>query len=190
MKMIARLRRFWTEDRGAVAVEFGLVISALIVILTGCFEATRYILLHQKLDRASSSVSDLVSQSSFMSAAMLTDIYAAAGEQTRPYDLPANGRVIVSSIYRPNTDTTQGVVQWQCAGGGSYSAATSAVGTESGNATMPANFAVGVGENVIVAEVYYDYEPFLIDWIFKPSVFRHATFARPRGSLFLTDPGC
>jgi Flp pilus assembly protein TadG len=190
MSVISRFRRFWGEDRGAVAIEFGLVISALIVILTGCFEASRYILLHQKLDRASASVADLVSQSNTMSAAMLTDIYFAADEQTLPFDLGTRGRVIVSSVYRPNTDTEDGVVQWQCEGGGAYGAAASRIGAKDDEAVMPNTFSVGVGENVIVAEVFYDYEPFLIDWVFKPSVLYHATYARPRGTLFLTDPGC
>jgi Flp pilus assembly protein TadG len=188
MMVTSSIRRFWTEEVGAVAIEFGLVISALVMILTGCFEAGRYILLHQKLDRASTSVADLVAQSNSMSTAILNDLYVAADRQTLPFDLAARGRVIVSSVYKPTVDAA--VIQWQCEGGGAYASANSTLGTSGDNATMPSTFAVGLGENIIVAEVFYDYQPFLLTGIFEPSVFRHATFTRPRGTLFTTDPGC
>lgn len=194
MKAIAAIRRFWVQDTGAIAIEFGLVISALIMILTGCFEAGRYILLNQKLDRASSSVADLVSQSNTMTADMLDDIYFAAGQQTLPFDLTGSGRVIVSSVYRSGADPA--VVAWQCQGGGAYSSGSSVIGAEGATAAMPnetedeESLFVGVGENVIVAEVLYDYEPFIFQGIFQPKVFRHSTYTRPRASLLVNDPGC
>lgn len=188
MMSIASIRRFWTEEVGAVAIEFGLVISTLVMILAGCFEAGRYILLHQKLDRASSSVADLVAQSNTMTTAILNDIYIAADRQTMPFDLAGSGRVIVTSVYKPSADPA--VVQWQCEGGGAYAAAASALGAAGADADVPVSFAVGVGENVIVAEVFYDYQPFLLDGLFNPGVIRHSTYARPRGTLFTNDPGC
>lgn len=194
MKANAAIRRFWSEDYGAIAIEFGLVISALITILMGCFEAGRYILLNQKLDRASSSVSDLVSQSTNVTAGVLDDIYFAAGEQTLPFDLPATGRVIVSSVYRP--DGNPATVVWQCQGGGALAGQSSSVGDEGAVASMPphdeaiADGFVGVGENVIVAEVLYEYDPIMFGRFFKPGVIRHTTYTRPRGSLFVNDPGC
>ena len=188
MKAIPMIRRFWKEDYGAVAIEFGLVISTLIVILMGCFEAGRYILLNQKLDRTSSSIADLIAQADNVTTGVLNDTYAAADEQTLPFDLATHGRVIVSSVYKP--DTSDPKVQWQCEGGGSYASATSAIGSEGGTADMPTTFSVDVGENVVVAEVFYDYEPFLFGGIFQPAVFRHTSFMRPRGSLLVADPGC
>jgi hypothetical protein len=79
-------------------------------------------------------------------------------------------------------------VQWR--GGGAHASATSHIGSEGGDATMPTTFSVDVGENIVVAEVFYDYEPFLFEGIFQPAIFRHTSFMRPRGSLLVTDPGC
>jgi len=188
MKVFSTIRRFLREDRGAIAIEFGLVISVLIVILMGCFEAGRYILLNQKLDRTSSSVADLISQANAVTSGVLTDVYAAADEQTEPFDLVGHGRVIISSIYKPDTNPAK--VSWQCKGGGSYTAATSKIGNKGADANMPTTLPVDVGENIVVAEVFYDYKPFLFNGIFKPSVFRHTSFMRPRGSLLVADPGC
>jgi Flp pilus assembly protein TadG len=190
MKLISTIRRFFNEDNGAIAIEFGLVISTLIVILMGCFEASRYILLNQKLDRTSSSVADLISQSGGITASVLSDTYAAADEQTLPFDLTGHGRVIISSVYKADA-ASPAIVQWQCKGGGAYTAATSKIGNKGANATMPSTLTVDVAENVVVAEVFYDYKPFLFEGIFQPSVFRHATFMRPRGSLLTVVPtGC
>lgn len=190
MKIASTIRRFLGEDRGAIAIEFGLVISSLIVILMGCFECSRYILLNQKLDRTATSVADLISQSSGVTTGVISDTYAAADAQTLPFDLVGHGRVIISSVYRPDTTTTNGTVVWQCSGGGSYTTATSKVGTKGANATMPSTLPVDVNENIVVAEVFYDYKPFLFQGIFSPTVFLHTTYMRPRGSLLVTDPGC
>lgn len=92
------VQRFLRERLGVAAVEFGLSLPILMLILTGCFEASRYILLHQKLDRASTSVADLVAQNDGVSTSVLTGVYAAADEQTLPFDLVGRGRVIISSI--------------------------------------------------------------------------------------------
>jgi hypothetical protein len=81
-------------------------------------------------------------------------------------------------------------VTWQCNGGGAYTTGTSSIGTKGGDATMPTLLPVDVGENIVVAEVLYDYKPFLFQGIFQPTVFRHTSFTRPRGSLLVTDPGC
>lgn len=186
-RLVARGRRFAAAESGAIAAEFGLVISMLIVILMGCYESGRYILLNQKLDRASTSVADLISQASGLSMAMINDTYAAGVEQTRPFDLAGEGRIIISSVYNA-AGTAK--VEWQCMGGGAFSSATSKIGSTGGNATMPTNFVVGLGENVVVAEVVYDYQPFLFEGIFEPAVFRHTTVTRPRGTLLTTDPGC
>ncbi len=184
MMVSKRIGRFLRDRRGAIAAEFGLVISVLIVILMGCFEAGRYILLNQKLDRAASAVADLVAQTSGISDAQLADIYIAAGKQVAPFAFGGEGNVIVSSVWKP--DIEDATVVWQRDSGGSIG--TSAIGGEGDNADMPGDFTVGQGENVIVAEVFYDYEPFLFPGIFEPKIFRHASFTRPRGSLLTAPP--
>ena len=185
---VSTIRRFLREDRGAIAIEFGLVISSLIVILMGCFECSRYILLNQKLDRTATSVADLISQANGVTTGVLSDTYAAADAQTLPFDLTGHGRVIITSVYRPDTNPAK--VSWQCSGGGSYTTATSKVGAKGANATLPSTLPVDVSENIVIAEVFYDYKPFLFQGIFSPTVFLHSTYMRPRGSLLVTDPGC
>jgi Flp pilus assembly protein TadG len=188
--LVTTIRRFLQEERAVAAAEFALLLPILITILMGCFEASRYILLRQKLDRASSSVADLVSQATGgISSTMLTDIFVAADKQTEPFDLAGSGRVIVTSVYREASDVDP-IIEWQCQGGGTYGGAVSKVGTVEGGDANMSSIDMGAGWNVIVAEVYYDYQPFLFAGIFDPQVFYHRSFTRPRGATLLSDPGC
>ena len=44
-------------------------------------------------------------------------------EQSLPFDLTGQGRVIISSVYKPDTNPAK--VTWQCNGGGAYTSGTS-----------------------------------------------------------------
>ncbi len=110
--MLQVIKNFIRGERGFAAGEFALWLPALLLIILGCFEATRYILIHQKLDRAASQVADLVGQSDGMTTAQLTAVYDAAIEQMMPYDLDTQGQIIVSSVFRL-TGETDPKVAWQ-----------------------------------------------------------------------------
>jgi Flp pilus assembly protein TadG len=187
--LMRKIRRFFRQEYGVAATEFALLLPILITVLMGCFEASRYILLRQKLDRASSSVADLVSQATGgITSAMLTDIFIAAEAQTEPFNLEDRGRVIVTSVYRAAADEDP-IIEWQCQGGGTYTA-VSRVGSVKGGEADMSTIDMGAGWNVIVSEVYYDYQPFLFRGIFDPQVFYHRSFTRPRGATLLGDPNC
>ena len=174
---IRLLRNFIEDRRGAALIELAFAVPVLTLVLLGCFEATRYVLLHQKLDRAASTTADLVAQQDGITTAQLDDLFEAATRVMEPYDLGANGRIIVSSVYRP--DAAAATVAWQrltVAG----IAATSEVGGEGATATLPAGFTVDAGENVIVAEVFYNYTPFFLNTVFEASLVSHNAFNRPR----------
>jgi len=165
------------DRRGAILAELAIVLPVLVVILLGCFEATRFVLLHQKLDRAASTMADLVAQSDGITVAQINDLFTAAADQLSPFDLAANGRVIVSSITRPTVAAAQ--VAWQRLSSGTLSA-TSAVGSEGATAVLPVGLIVRTGENIIVAESFYNYSPFFLNSFLSPAVFRHVAFNRPR----------
>jgi Flp pilus assembly pilin Flp len=191
MAMVNKMiRRFLRDEGGVAAVEFGFALPILITVLFGCYEAGRLILLHQKLDRASTSVADLVTQEDSLTADMIDEFYLAAERQTVPFDLPGSGHVIISSVFLQDVDDGP-QVKWQCDGGGALSGQTSVVGTEGGDATLPNTFTLVLGENAIVAEVLYDYEPFLFDGIFEAHVLRHVSYSKPRLEDLLNKPtGC
>lgn len=176
--VIRAFREFAEDRRGAVLVELGFAIPVLMMILIGCFEATRYVLLNQKLDRAASAVADLVAQQSALTEAQLNDLFDAAERIVEPFDLSAAGQVVVSSVYRAGANPATIVWQRESAAG-----ATSEIGDEGAAATLPGGFVVNTGENVIVAEVFYDYRPFFLRTVFDPVLLYHNAFNRPRDKV-------
>jgi len=186
---LARLpgRRLLACRAGNVAVEFGLAVPVLMMMMLASVELARFVILNQKLDRVASSVSDLVARAETIKESELQDIFAAVSEVASPFDIADLGVVIVSSV--TNLDGSGPVIAWQRSGAGSYSA-TSKIGGEGDNANLPADFEVRNGETAIIAEVYFDFAPFLSELIVEPRVVYHTAHFRPRlGTLEEIDPG-
>lgn len=184
---IARVAEFWRDRRGAIVVEFALVAPLLVLMMLGTFEVTRYILLHQKLDRMAIAAGDLVAQGETITIAQLTDIFAATGLIAEPFTIGNAGVVIVSSAYRA-TGTSTVQVAWQRTGTGTLGAA-STVGTQGGSATLPAGFTLREGESAIIAEVFYEFRPVLAPDLTPPARLFHRAIFRPRrGLLNQIDP--
>ena len=61
-RLTGRFGRFASDRRGSVIVELAFAVPVAIIIITGSYDAARLVLLHQKIDRASSAMADLVSQ--------------------------------------------------------------------------------------------------------------------------------
>src|SRR4029077_6872800 len=87
-----------------------LVMPVCSLLILGGTEVARYVLLHQKLDRVVTTMSDLTSQEDAISAARLSNIFDAAPNLTWPFSLQTNGRIIVSSIGQVSGQTR---VVWQ-----------------------------------------------------------------------------
>jgi hypothetical protein len=119
---------------GNVAVEFALAAPVLIMLMLASAELARFVILHQKMDRVATTISDLVSRAETINESEMTDILTAAGEVAFPYDLANLGVVIVSSVTNP--DGNGAIVAWQRSGGGSYSG-TSHLGLEGDDAVLP-----------------------------------------------------
>jgi hypothetical protein len=198
--MISGKKNFLRDERGFAAGEFALWLPIMLLILLGCFEATRYILINQKLDRAATQVADLVGQADGITTGQLNAIYDAAIEQVKPYDLDVGGEIVVSSVYRTIGETNARVV-WQRTHGSSLGG--SAIGDEGEVAALPTGFTLTESENVIAAEVLYQFQPVffgelagmknlgggsLFGDMFQAVTFRHLAWARPRGANLVTAP--
>lgn len=180
--VIALLRRLLRDRSGISLVEFALVMPLFTLMILGGTEVARYVLLNQKLDRLATATSDLTAQEDEISAADLTNIFNAAPNLTWPFSIQMNGAIIVSSVGQVSGQTR---VLWQrsCPGNGcAWSGTqtfTSRIGTQGGAATMPTGFTVSATDNVIVAEVFYNFAPFL--WLQMPAgTIYHSAFTRPR----------
>lgn len=188
LRRLAGILRLPSCRAGNVAVEFGLAAPVLLLLMLASAELGRFVILHQKIDRVATTISDLVARAETISESQLVDIFTAAGQVASPFDLADLGVVIVSSITNPSGDGKGPIVTWQRIGGGSYSA-SSQLGEEGDEATLLAGFDVREGETAIISEVYYDFTPFLSELIIEPQEVYRSAHHRPRlGTLEEIEP--
>lgn len=182
-RLIAALSR---NSKGSILIELALVVPALMVLVSGGFEVTRYALLYQKVNRIAVSMADLVSQAKTISESDLTGLFDAVTHIAAPFDVTDNGDVIITSVSLQSGHPT---INWQRSGGGNY-VGTSRIGSPGGLATLPSGFVVHDGDTVIIAEAFYNYSPAIFSDIVSPSVVYNVAYFRPRlGTLDTVQSG-
>jgi Flp pilus assembly protein TadG len=177
-----RLKNFLRDERGVTAIEFALVLPVVLLILLGCFEVPRYVLIVQKISRTSSGVADLVAQADEpLQKNQLTDIFNAGKVMMQPYDIVTNGKIYVSSINNPSGAGV--ALTWQRNNGGTGPASKITTG-----ASIPGPLAPASNEEVLAAEVYFTYQPVLSTLIYTGSTLYRVSYTRPRNKNLMTPP--
>ena len=186
--MRSRLRRFAAGEQGVTAIEFALVLPVVLLIMLGCFEVPRFVLVYQKIARTSSGVADLVAQADEpITKNQMGDIYTAAKIMMQPYDIVANGRIYVSSINNPSG--TGVTLTWQTNNSGLVATA-SKLGAQGTNPTakLPVTLVPGSNEEVLASEVYFNYTPVFPNLIYSGSQLYMIAYTRPRNKNLNTPP--
>jgi Flp pilus assembly protein TadG len=183
------LHRFAASERGVAAVEFGLILPIVMLLLLGCFEVPRFVLTYQKIARTSSGVADLVAQADEpMTSDQMDDIFIAGKTMMEPYDIVANGSIYVSSINNASSDP--GVkITWQVNNGGAV-APGSRLGVKTSNPSinMPAALLPAADEEVLAVEVFYNYTPVFSNRIYSGKQLYMISYTRPRNRNLMTEP--
>lgn len=183
--LLARWRAFRGEREGAILVELAFIMPILVAILIGGVEVGRYLMIHQKLSRLADSTSDLVAQKKTLNTDDLDDIFESAAYMLDPIELGPDGVVFISSVTAPPGESP--LVDWQVSGAGDGSA-SSTLGDPGDPATLPSGFALDDGENIIIAEVFYDYSPAILEQFTSPRTIYYRVLDRPRfGALSQLD---
>jgi hypothetical protein len=172
------IRRFGRNDRGNFLIELAFAMPVMAGLLLTGVEFTRYLLINQKLERTSATIADLVSQSHGMSEAEMASLFSATDMIMEPFNLSADGSLVVSSIGA--TGSSPARINWQRAYGGGSGG--SEFGNEGAVANLPSGLEVRDGETMVAAEAFYDYEPVIFQEILEArTLYRWAVF-RPRFS--------
>lgn len=178
--IIKEIQRLASDCRGAAAVELALIAPVLVALMLSGVEISRFILLNQKIERVSVTMADLTSQAESLTEADLDGLFQVSGHVMAPFDLMTDGQVIISSINAK--DGNPAVISWQRSFG--VLANASGFGGEGGAPTFTGGFSVNDNESLIVAEVYYTYEPLVISGVIDPVTLYNASYFQPRiGSL-------
>lgn len=174
------LRRFSSDEKGMSALELAFAVPVALGLTLNGVEITRYVLLHQKAERATMTVADLVSQGEVLTVDDLTSIFRAGAFITEPFDFDANGSMVVTSVVGSGGANT---IEWQRAFG--QNPQSSSFGNQGNPASLPPGFVVQDGESVVMAEIFFDYSPMfgsnpmLGGLVGSNTVYNYAVF-RPR----------
>jgi Flp pilus assembly protein TadG len=180
--VMLRLFRNWLKaDEAAVAIEVGLLVPVMLMMLMGVIDIGEGVYINQKLIDADQMIADLLTRNKSVSAAVdLPSAYAAGQMTMAPYNITSFG-VDVAGIKFINTPTNP-QVQWRY--------------TQNmvPNAAVPAN-AVNLGsanEGVVVVTTIYQYVPFFSFAIFENTTLstynmQEVAFARGRNGQFIPE---
>jgi hypothetical protein len=158
------------------------MLPLLLLLCFGALELTMKILVAQKVEKLAATTADVVAQSEVATVSGMDQLLSATTDIMEPFDFGADGVVIISSVYL-DEGAEHAVVNWRQSGGGTL-VETSQLGAVGGTADLPDGFVLNEKENVIVAEVYYNYQP-LWDGLFFDAltIYRQAFFKPRLGAL-------
>lgn len=184
--MLKQLTKFWRNRQGIAATEFALLMPALLLLFFGVVEVSRFLIISQKVEKLAFSSSDVVAQSSTVTTAELTAMLDATVHVMKPYDFGPNGVVIITSVYRA-AGANGAKIAWQRTGGGTL-VKTSKLGTTGATPTLPPGLTLNERDNIIVAEVYYNFRPWFAGQMLDPSTIYQRAFFKPRLGALNTAP--
>jgi Flp pilus assembly protein TadG len=184
---VSRLARQLIGNHDGVAgIEMAIITPVLLALLCGGSEIALYCRSHFQAAQMASTVADAVSRYESLTSSDITSIFSVSSDVMGSQDFAQNGYVILSSVSRTSGGTP--AVAWQCKGGALVNA--SRVGILNKTATPPGDLVLDATDNVIVAEVFYEYTPMFTGFVpVEKQLYKTAVF-RPRLGSLTTAPGC
>ncbi len=174
---MSRLAAVFGNARGAIAVEYALLLPAMVMALLGTVEIFAAVQAYGKAVSASQTVADLTARADSQSSASMAAIATAAQRVMDPL---------------PNSTTVMGIRVQSVVFGSSGTQATAwnyAWGT--GADPVPLSVTAGLGksgESVVTVSFRYAHAPLLHD-IFGTLTFHETAVARPRTTRVIPFSG-
>lgn len=212
------LSRFGLDRRGVALIEMAIVTPFMLLLFLGGFEVVRYIILLQKVEKATYALANITAQyppatyefkdGEIDEDELRLNVFPQLQRIMAPYTDTNDYVAIVTSIRRESDEI---LVKWQMGGGGTRFGSSSVVNgagpsdppdagvrdtAASFNAELAATISTMINrEHMIVAEVFYSYRPILTEtlatlgFIVQPVDVHRWLFLRPRyGDLICLPP--
>jgi len=144
--MLKTLRKFRAEKGGLAAVEFALILPAMLALVFGAIEVTNVLIVKSDTTNLASTAADLIAQESTVNNADMTNVFNSLTALIYPYN-SASAKIVITSIV--DDGHGGGKVAWSDAKNGTARSVGSSV-------TVPAGL-ITTGGSVVYAEVTYTY---------------------------------
>lgn len=159
-------KRVSQEDRGTAAIEFALLLPAMLIMFIGLYDISNFIFCHNKMNRTAQDISNIVTRGD-VTKPQLDSMLQAATLVAQPFVFSsANGaNVIVTSISQPNSPASNKPpqVMWR----DSFPGGTG--GSRIVPGSLPGGLVLSLNETVIFTEVFYTFQPVFPTWNLIPS---------------------
>lgn len=186
--------RFRTDRKGAVAVEFAMIVPIMLVLFFGLVEVTSGVATERKVTLTTRTLSDLVSQDETIDDTKLLTTFAVGGYVMQPYDA-APLTATISQI-RIGADKVA-TISWSKSA--TYVGTGQTVSVSLTSSPYSPGQAVSVADTLkmapsyptylIKSEVHYTYTP-AIGYVIKQAIdFDRETYTRPRQSSGCVEYG-
>lgn len=166
--MSAFLGAFRRDQRGAAALELGLMLPFLVLLHLAVGEFVQAWQVRTRVAQVAATISDITSQARSVTSGDLSDIFTAGDIILSPNDTGTLGSRLTSmSANASGVVTTDWTVSDNYRGPG---------------VSLPAGF-LAPNESVIIADVVYTYDPMFDLFFSKGFDMRQTSYARPRISM-------
>jgi Flp pilus assembly protein TadG len=177
------VRGFRRDVRGIAAVEFGLIVPLLLLMLIGTVEVSRAVAMDRRFNLVTTMVADLVAREDKITAADLTAIYKIVNQVMSPYDASSLKvsviPVMASSTNASNTKVYAGTANRPSHNGGPQLAKCASY-------TLTQSL-IAKGASVIVVETSYTFEPIFLNYVLGKSSWTDKAYAIPRRSCVIFE---
>ena len=157
----------------------------------GGIEIASYVLLHNKLSRVAATTADLTTRTPQVTEADLQQILNASATIALPYSVDLDGAVVISSI-TADADTSASRQSSSTGSGPSMAPPCPSRAKWDQRAGPPIcqrGFDLRPTQNIIVVEVFFDYEPMLFGRVTDVQQIYHRSIVFPRaGALSSIAP--
>lgn len=167
--MLRSFVKFARARSGIVAVEFALVLPALLVLVFGSIEVTNMLIVKTDTSNLASTAADLVAQESTVSDTDMTNVFNALTALVYPY-ATSDAQIVISSVI--DDGHGGGKVAWSDTLHGTARTVGSAV-------TVPSGL-IATGGSVVLAEVTYTYRSPSNYMISIPMTLTNTFYTHPR----------
>jgi len=147
LTMLHLFRKLRDDKAGLAAVEFALVLPALLALIFGAIEVTNIMVAKTDTTNIASTAADLVAQESAVNNADIANVFSAMTALIYPYD-GTNAKIIITSII--DDGKGGGKVAWS---DGYHTTGH----TKNASMSVPAGLMTS-GGSVILSEVTYTYK--------------------------------
>ncbi|MFZ4124690.1 MAG: TadE/TadG family type IV pilus assembly protein [Rickettsiales bacterium] len=181
-----RWKRWWQDESGIAVTEFAIASGFFMLLLLGGFELSRMVLVNQKVEKVAYITADIVSQATSTPPRSQMDEYLLAAQQVmQPFVFDGLGEVLVTSVERDPGDVQR--IRWVYP---PDHVAISHIGLGDGAiAQLPEGLVINERDNVIVAEVFYRYNPmFSAQGLYEETDMYKVAVFKPRLGALTTAP--